>query len=165
MDMIIFHLYLIPNHYPENIKSYESINNIIVNQLIGLGFNEVVNNSILSPTSNNLKKEIDESKSVDILNPIGTEISQMRNSLLFGLLENISYNLKRQEQNIKIFETGKVYLNDKGEFIENKYVSISLTSDFTIKIGFTITSLTFFKVKGIVNSILVSSLVLINVKR
>ena len=144
-------------HYPEkNIKSYESINNIIVNQLIGLGFNEVVNNSIISPTSNNFKKEIDESKLVDILNPIGTEISQMRNSLLFGLLENISYNLKRQEQNIKIFETGKVYLNDKGEFIENKYVSISLTGDFYDQNWiYNNQPDIFFKVKGIVNSILV----------
>ena len=144
-------------HYPEkNIKSYESINNIIVNQLIGLGFNEVVNNSIISPTSNNLKKEIDESKLVDILNPIGTEISQMRNSLLFGLLENISYNLKRQEQNIKIFETGKVYLNDKGEFIENKYVSISLTGDFYDHNWiYNSQPNIFFKMKGIVNSILV----------
>jgi len=144
-------------HYPKkNIKSYESINNIIVNQLIGLGFNEVVNNSIISPTSNNFKKEIDESKLVDILNPIGTEISQMRNSLLFGLLENISYNLKRQEQNIKIFETGKVYLNDKGEFIENKYVSISLTGDFYDQNWiYNNQPNIFFKMKGIVNSILV----------
>ena len=143
-------------HYPKiNIKSYESINNIIVNQLIGLGFNEVVNNSIISPTSNNFKKEIDESKLVDILNPIGTEISQMRNSLLFGLLENISYNLKRQEQNIKIFETGKVYLIDKGQFIENKYVSISLTGDFYDKNWiYKNQPNIFFKMKGILNSIL-----------
>ena len=91
-------------HYPEkNFKSYESLKNTIINQLIGLGFNEVVNNSIISPTSNNFNKEIDQSKLVNILNPIGTEISQMRNSLLFGLLENISFNLKRQEQKIKIF--------------------------------------------------------------
>ena len=143
-------------HYPEeNIKSYESINNIIVNQLIGLGFNEVVNNSIISPTPNNFKKEIDRSKLVEILNPIGTEISQMRNSLLFGLLENISYNLKRQEQNIKIFETGKVYLNDNGEFIENEYVSISLTGDFYNKNWiYKNQPNIFFKIKGIVNSIL-----------
>ena len=143
-------------HYPEeNIKSYESINNIIVNQLIGLGFNEVVNNSIITPTPNNFKKEIDKSKLVEILNPIGTEISQMRNSLLFGLLENISYNLKRQEQNIKIFETGKVYLNDNGEFIENEYVSISLTGDFYNKNWiYKNQPNIFFKIKGIVNSIL-----------
>ena len=144
-------------HYPEkNIKSYESIKNIIVNQLIGLGFNEVVNNSIISATSNNLNKGIDESKLVDILNPIGTEISQMRSSLFFGLLENISYNLKRQQQNIKIFETGKVYLSDKGEFIENKYVSISLTGDFYDKNWiYKNQPNIFFKIKGIVNSILV----------
>ena len=144
-------------HYPEkNIKSYESINNIIVNQLIGLGFNEVVNNSIISPTSNNFNKEIDESKLVNILNPIGTEISQMRNSLLFGLLENISFNLKRQEQKIKIFETGSIYLNDKERFIENKNLSLSLTGDFYNKNWiYKKQSDIFFKIKGIVNSILV----------
>lgn len=144
-------------HYPEKgAKSYESFKNIIVNQLIGLGFNEVVNNSIISPTSNNFKKEIDQSKLVNILNPIGKEISQMRNSLLFGLLENISFNLKRQEQKIKIFETGSIYLNDKERFIENKNISLSLTGDFynknwIYKNQYDI----FFKIKGIVNSILI----------
>ena len=144
-------------HFPEKrVKSYESLKNIIVNQLIGLGFNEVVNNSIISPTSNNFKKEIDQSKLVNILNPIGTEISQMRNSLLFGLLENISFNLKRQEQKIKIFEAGSVYLNDKESFIENKNLSLSLTGDFYNKNWiYKKQSDIFFKIKGIVNSILI----------
>ena len=144
-------------HYPEkSVKSYESLKNTIVNQLIGLGFNEVVNNSIISPTSNNFNKEIDQSKLVNILNPIGKEISQMRNSLLFGLLENISFNLKRQEQKIKIFETGSIYLNDKERFIENKNLSLSLTGDFYNKNWiYKKHSDIFFKIKGIVNSILI----------
>ena len=144
-------------HYPEkNLKSYESLKNTIINQLIGLGFNEVVNNSIISPTSNNFNKEIDQSKLVNILNPIGTEISQMRNSLLFGLLENISFNLKRQEQKIKIFETGSIYLNDKERFFENKNLSLSLAGDFYNKNWiYKKNSDIFFKIKGIVNSILI----------
>ena len=144
-------------HYPEkSIKSHESLKNTIINQLIGLGFNEVVNNSIISPTSNNFNKEIDQSKLVNILNPIGTEISQMRNSLLFGLLENISFNLKRQEQKIKIFETGSIYLNDKERFFENKNLSLSLAGDFYNKNWiYKKPSDIFFKIKGIVNSILI----------
>ena len=144
-------------HYPEkSIKSHESLKNTIINQLIGLGFNEVVNNSIISPTSNNFNKEIDQSKLVNILNPIGTEISQMRNSLLFGLLENISFNLKRQEQKIKIFETGSIYLNDKERFFENKNLSLSLAGDFYNKNWiYKKNSDIFFKIKGIVNSILI----------
>ena len=144
-------------HYPEkNLKSYESLKNTIINQLIGLGFNEVVNNSIISPTSNNFNKEIDQSKLVNILNPIGTEISQMRNSLLFGLLENISFNLKRQEQKIKIFETGSIYLYDKERFFENKNLSLSLAGDFYNKNWiYKKNSDIFFKIKGIVNSILI----------
>ena len=144
-------------HYPEkNFKSYESLKNTIINQLSGLGFNEVVNNSIISPTSNNFNKEIDQSKLVNILNPIGTEISQMRSSLLFGLLENISFNLKRQEQKIKIFETGSIYLNDKERFFENKNLSLSLTGDFYNKNWiYKKHSDIFFKIKGIVNSVLI----------
>ena len=144
-------------HYPKkNLKSYESLKNTIINQLIGLGFNEVVNNSIISPTSNNFNKEIDQSKLVNILNPIGTEISQMRNSLLFGLLENISFNLKRQEQKIKIFETGSIYLYDKERFFENKNLSLSLAGDFYNKNWiYKKPSDIFFKIKGIVNSILI----------
>ena len=144
-------------HYPKkNLKSYESLKNTIINQLIGLGFNEVVNNSIISPTSNNFNKEIDQSKLVNILNPIGTEISQMRSSLLFGLLENISFNLKRQEQKIKIFETGSIYLNDKERFFENKNLSLSLTGDFYNKNWiYKKHSDIFFKIKGIVNSVLI----------
>ena len=87
---------------------------------------------------------------VNILNPIGSEISQMRNSLLYGLLENISFNLKRQENKIKIFETGSIYLNDKDKFIESKNLSLSLTGDFYDKNWINkIQSDIFFKIKGI----------------
>ncbi len=143
-------------HYPEKSnKSNESLKNLIVNQLIGLGFNEVVNNSIISPTLNNFKEEIDQSKLVKIKNPLGKEISQMRNSLLFGLLENISFNLKRQEQNIKVFETGSIYLNDQEKFIENKKLSLSIIGNFYDKNWiYKKDSNIFFRVKGIVNSIL-----------
>ena len=150
-------------HYPEkSSKSNESLKNVIVSQLIGLGFNEVVNNSIISPTLNNFKEEIDQSKLVKIKNPLGKEISQMRNSLLFGLLENTSFNLKRQEQNIKIFETGSIYLNDQEnfndqeKFIENKNLSLSITGNFYDKNWIYKKELdNFFKIKGIVRSILV----------
>ena len=80
----------------------------------------------------------------------------MRSSLLFGLLENISFNLKRQEQKIKIFETGSIYLNDKERFFENKNLSLSLTGDFYNKNWiYKKHSDIFFKIKGIVNSVLI----------
>ena len=81
----------------------------------------------------------------------------MRSSLLFGLLENISLNLKRQEQKIKIFETGRIYLNDKERFFENKNLSLSLAGDFYNKNWiYKKNSDIFFKIKGIVNSVLIN---------
>tara|TARA_B100000575_G_scaffold98644_1_gene78706 strand:+ start:24831 stop:27251 length:2421 start_codon:yes stop_codon:yes gene_type:complete len=144
-------------HFPDKrIRSEELIKNKIVSQIIGLGFNEVVNNSIISPVYNNYKKEIHYSQSVNLLNPLGTEISQMRNSLLFGMLENISFNLKRQEQKIKIFETGHVYFLNKDKFVEVKNLSLAITGHFynpnwVYQKG----TDCFFKIKGIVNGILI----------
>ena len=144
-------------HFPDKrIQSQELIKYKIVSQIIGLGFNEVVNNSIISPVYNNYKKEIHYSQSVNLLNPLGTEISQMRNSLLFGMLENISFNLKRQEQKIKIFETGYVYFVNKDKFIEDKNLSLAITGHFynpnwIYQKG----ADCFFKIKGIVNAILI----------
>ena len=42
-----------------------------------------------------------------MLNPLSLEMNSMRQSLFYGLLNNISYNLNRKQENIKIFEFGK----------------------------------------------------------
>ena len=53
------------------------IENIISQTLIGSGFNEIINNSICSPSVNDKY----ENTPVKILNPHGTELSNLRISL------------------------------------------------------------------------------------
>tara|TARA_B100001013_G_scaffold202698_1_gene122809 strand:- start:87 stop:893 length:807 start_codon:yes stop_codon:yes gene_type:complete len=50
-----------------------------------------------------------ESKTVDIQNPLSIEMSVMRTSLLPGLLQNLMYNIQRQHENIRLFESGKIF--------------------------------------------------------
>jgi phenylalanyl-tRNA synthetase beta chain len=53
--------------------------------------------------------------SVRISNPINEEMAVMRPSLLYGLLDSLSYNYKRQNRDVKLFEVGKVFIEENGQ--------------------------------------------------
>ncbi len=55
---------------------------------------------------------VDESKYIRVKNPIGEELSLMNRSLAPNMLQCISLNLSRKNNNLRLFEVGKVYLAD-----------------------------------------------------
>ena len=59
-----------------------------------------------------------------MLNPLSQDVSVMRQSMLFGGLENIAYNQNRQQADIKLFEFGKTYHKIKKEYTENQHLQI-----------------------------------------
>ncbi len=77
--------------------------------MLSLGYSEVINYSFISPLMSTLLGE--HINTIDITNPLSIDMSIMRSSLLPGLLNNLSYNLKRQHRTIKLFESGKVFKN------------------------------------------------------
>ena len=50
-----------------------------------------------------------------LFNPLSSDLNAMRQSLLFGGLESIAYNIKRKNENLKLFEFGKTYTFHKKE--------------------------------------------------
>jgi len=52
-----------------------------------------------------------------LINPLGASFSMMRTTLIPGLLKNVQFNLHNGQNDIKLFELGKVYLkvNDQPE--------------------------------------------------
>ncbi len=54
-------------------------------------------------------------KALPILNPISKDGAVMRTSLTAGLVKNVLLNLNRQESDVRIFETGKIYIPSSGE--------------------------------------------------
>jgi len=76
------------------------------------GFKEVMNNSLTKSAYTIKHPAFDENQNVKILNPLSNELDVMRQSLVFGLLETISYNQNRRIPNLKIFEFGSVYHYD-----------------------------------------------------
>lgn len=125
------------------------------NQLVSLGFHEMMNNSISSPDYGQISGSIKALKGVNIINPLGQELSQMRTSLLPGALEVVAFNLNRQSKSLKLFELGKTYqqLNDK--YHEEKYLSLAICGG-VYKENWNITHQpqAFFYLKGIIKQLL-----------
>lgn len=52
---------------------------------------------------------------VRLANPIASHLSVMRSSLIGGLVANLSANLKRRVERVRIFELGRCFLRDGGD--------------------------------------------------
>ena len=109
-----------------NLKTPYILEQNIAKKLIGLGFQEVMNNSITSPKYASFSKQLDEIAKVKLLNPLGQELSQLRTSLLFSSLEVIAYNQNRQLRDLKIYEFGKVYRQLEEGHQEDKKIALAL---------------------------------------
>jgi phenylalanyl-tRNA synthetase beta chain len=101
-----------------NAKDQDELENNWARTLQGLGFNEVMNNSLTSVK--------DETDAVKLLNPLSNDLAFMRKSLLEGLLQNAVYNINRKNQDLKFFEFGKIY-HKKERYEERKQLAILVT--------------------------------------
>ena len=82
--------------------------NLVSEQLVGAGFNEILNNSL----SKTAYYPADQPTVVHIMNPLSQDLGVMRQTLLFGGLESVEHNVKRKVQNLRFFEFGNVYFFD-----------------------------------------------------
>ncbi len=96
----------------------DELENSWARTLQGLGFNEVMNNSLTSVK--------DETDAVKLLNPLSNDLAFMRKSLLEGLLQNAVYNINRKNQDLKFFEFGKIY-HKKEKYEERKQLAVLVT--------------------------------------
>ncbi len=93
--------------------------------LISSGFYEVINYSFEDHELLNLFNKTDMLK---ILNPLTTESSVMRTSLVPGLVKNAILNLNHQGQDLRLFEIGKVYIPKDNSELPNEITRIAATA-------------------------------------
>ena len=105
----------------------EQIRNITSDLLSSNGFSEIMNNSLTKESYIHLISELNEQENVKILNPLSQDLNVMRQSLLFSGLENISYNINRKNQDLKLYEFGKTYHKVEGENQEKEHLMLLLT--------------------------------------
>ena len=111
---------IIQESYNKNHKT----ENTIANLLIPFGFNEIMNNSLTNNKLNVLNRE-----SVNIINSISSDISQLRTSLLESSLKTLKFNLNRKNKNNKFFEFGKIYEMINNKTTESKRLSVVFAND------------------------------------
>jgi phenylalanyl-tRNA synthetase beta chain len=91
---------------PENTRSLFTVRR----QLADLDYQEVINFSFVEEAW-----EADfagNTNPIRLLNPIASQLSVMRSSLVASLVANVRYNLNRKLNRVRLFEVGAVYLRD-----------------------------------------------------
>ena len=85
------------------------LENLVGEQLVGAGFNEILNNSLTKAAYYEDLNSYPKDRLVSIVNPLSSDLNVMRQSILFGGLESIAHNANRKNPNLKFFEFGNTY--------------------------------------------------------
>jgi len=89
-------------------KKYK-MQNIVSEQLVGCGFNEILNNSLTKSAYYSGLNAYPAENLVRIMNPLSSDLNVLRETMLFGGLESIAHNVNRKCPNLRFFEFGNTY--------------------------------------------------------
>jgi phenylalanyl-tRNA synthetase beta chain len=106
----------------ENDRS-NKLQNLIGEELVGCGFNEILNNSLTKIAYYNDLKAYTPDHLVKLINPLSSDLSVLRQTLLFGGLESIARNANRQNADLRFFEYGNCYYFDESKRNAEKVLS------------------------------------------
>lgn len=135
------------NFLPQTLKEK------VAGYLVGLGFDEMMTNSI---TNSNYYVQEDLQDAVKMLNSLSAGLNIMRPSMLETGLESVAYNLNRRNNNLKFFEFGKTYrIPSPGNYEEKDHLCLYLTGDEKEQTWRSKTKVVdFFLLKGIAQAVL-----------
>ncbi len=85
------------------------LQNLVSEQLVGCGFNEILNNSLTAAGYYEGLETYKPENLVHLMNPLSNDLNVMRATLLFGGLESIQHNANRKNADLKFFEFGNCY--------------------------------------------------------
>ena len=85
------------------------LQNLVSEQLVGCGFNEILNNSLTAAAYYEGLESYKSENLVHLMNPLSNDLNVMRGTLLFGGLESIQHNANRKNADLRFFEFGNCY--------------------------------------------------------
>lgn len=85
------------------------LQNLVAEQLVGAGFNEIMNNSLTKAAYYDELSSYPSANLVRLINPLSSDLNVMRETLLFGGLETIARNANHKNPDLKLFEFGNCY--------------------------------------------------------
>ncbi|HEX4887912.1 MAG TPA: phenylalanine--tRNA ligase subunit beta, partial [Luteibaculaceae bacterium] len=107
---------------PEPEKYY----NTAAQWLSSRGFSEALNNSLTKAVYAEWtnSETIHAQAGVEVLNPLSSELNALRQTLFFGGMENLAFNVNRRNNDLRIYEFGRTYQNKNGKFAESHQLGI-----------------------------------------
>ena len=93
--------------------------------LSGLGLNEATGQTLIADAAAKLVTAPENL--VPLANPMSSDMSALRPSLLPGLLDSLRHNLTRKNNDVALFEVGRVFTLVNGQAKEERRVAIALT--------------------------------------
>ena len=138
----------------QNYKA-EMLKEKMSNILAGLGFTEILTNSI---TNSSYFSDEELRTSVRLLNNLSNDLNILRPSMLHTALEVIAFNINRKNNDLKFFEFGKTYsITTVGHYAENNHLCLYITGQLSENHWKGKTKPTdIFYVKGIAEGVLAS---------
>ncbi|MEN5193229.1 phenylalanine--tRNA ligase subunit beta [Sphingobacterium faecium] len=128
----------------------EVVLNQLADLLIANGFRETLSNSLTK-----LDYADDEATAVRLCNPLSSDLDTMRQNMLFSALTTVSYNQKRRNSDLKIFEFGKTYAIDGEGYKEKQHLSIAISGKLEVEQwNNSKQSVNFYNLKAVVDLIL-----------
>jgi phenylalanyl-tRNA synthetase beta chain len=94
--------------YIEN-PDKEKVINIVSDMLSSNGFAEIMSNSLTPSAWYVDNEDFEVSQLVKLANPLSSDLNVMRQTLLFGGLSSIAWNINRQNYDLKLYEFGNCY--------------------------------------------------------
>jgi phenylalanyl-tRNA synthetase beta chain len=100
-------------YYPEK-PDKERIVNIISDLLTANGFSEIMCNS-LNPATWYENDDFNKEELVLLANPLSSDLNAMRQTLLYGGLSSVTWNINRQNSDLRLYEFGNCYFYKKSD--------------------------------------------------
>ena len=131
----------------------EGLKEKMAEYLVGLGFNEILTNSI---TNSKYYNEAVLNTAVKMVNNLSADLDILRPSMLETGLETIAYNINRKNGNLRFFEFGKTYSSaSTGNYAEEEPFAIFMTgSDEMESWRKKVNNTDFYTAKGIAAALL-----------
>jgi len=121
--------------------------------MIGCGLVEAKTIGFVAPAENERFPGLDGGDPVRVTNPLSAELSEMRRSLLPGLVAALRFNLNREASAFHAFEIGKVFGVRDGKPGEAERVAAVSYGDYALDaIGHPAIKAGFWTIKGIVEA-------------
>ena len=116
-------------NYVPSVIAKDSPNKIktkVSEYLSSIGFNEIMNNSLVA---SKLYSEDQLAEAVYMLNPLSQDMNVMRMELVNSALSSVAYNVNRKNSNLKFYEFGKTYFKRDGKYVELESLQLTFSGN------------------------------------